>query len=57
MRVARSPAVYKKSDYLIWKNKASDALEAYTAGKLSYEQLDVILALPERKGQVTANET
>ena len=56
MRVARSPAVYKKSDYLIWKNKASDALEAYTAGKLSYEQLDVILALPERKGQVTANE-
>lgn len=57
MRVTRSPAVYKKSDYLIWKNKASDALEAYTAGKLSYEQLDVILALPERKGQVTANET
>lgn len=48
MRVSRSPAVYKKADYLRWKSAAADALEAYTAGKLSYEQLDSILTLPKR---------
>ena len=57
MRVARSPGVYKKSDYLIWKNKASDALEAYIGGGLSYDQLDATLTLPEKKGQVPTNGT
>lgn len=38
MRVARSPTVYKKADYLRWKSAAADALELYTTGKLSYQE-------------------
>lgn len=51
MRVARSPAVYRKADYLRWKTRAAEALEDYTVGKLTYEQLDHILTLPARKGE------
>lgn len=49
MRVSRYPDVYKKSEYLAWRNTASIALEEYISGKITYEDLDIRLTLPDRK--------
>lgn len=39
MRVFHSPAIYKKSDYLVWKNKVAEAFEAYISDKINYDDL------------------
>ena len=49
MRVSRSPAVYKDTDYQAWKAKAEIAVQRYVSGDLSLEALDIILELPKRK--------
>lgn len=49
MRVSRSPAIYKKSDYLVWKNKAAEALETYISGQITCDDLDLRLTLPDKK--------
>lgn len=49
MRVSRAPKVYLKKDYNTWKVAACDALEQYERGELSLEQLDAVLALPDKK--------
>jgi hypothetical protein len=49
MRVSRAPKVYLKKDYLAWKVAANAALEQYSRGELTLEQLDRALALPDRK--------
>lgn len=49
MRVSRYPDVYKKSEYLVWRDKASKALDDYISEKITYEDLDIRLTLPDRK--------
>jgi len=49
MRVSRAPQIYKKKDYNTWKVAACEALEQYERGELTIEQLDAVLALPEKK--------
>ena len=49
MRVSRSPAVYKDTEYQAWKAEAEIAVQRYVNGDLSLEALDIILELPKRK--------
>lgn len=49
MRVSRSPAVYKDTEYQAWKTEAEAAVQRYINGDLSLEALEFVLELPKRR--------
>lgn len=49
MRVSRSPAIYKDTEYQAWKAEAEAAVQRYINGDLSLDALELVLELPKRR--------